>query len=658
MAKGITQSDGLLKFDFFSLLLCMAVGHILIRNPFYGAAVYLLADTIKTLTLVNISRIKHADGNNYISDTVIAVVFIAGMAVAFLYPALMNEPNANFVSLFAICLAVRGYLCATVVNGPAGEEVESSHKSLIYKIVIQAIFCGSAILIIRPFMDGLLFFAIAGTVLLSGIVGLLVPDRKVSTDSSAIKGNYEKFESYKIFSNMTLYATIAVNLGVMLYFFHSLVPGEAGFNPRTYLSMTLWLLMVFAILFVSSVLVDRRWRGIPLSGFILGIIVWAVGTAFIFGSREILGTVLWGIGISLIYASIRKFSYDFEAVGKISGEQRYKEQLRISNAIVSSMAGIFSSVMMLLILVTWAFLLPEIPNEDLPGHFDNVVLQLPIIFMLIAFVFALKQPLDKRNREKLMVYIDTHSNDEKVRDNLKNMFVKKYRTRAWIKVLCTLARPFLRMKVSGIEHLRKDRYPSVFVCNHSFIYGPISAALYLPTYFRPWIHDLMLDREKAHKEMQRNLVFLRKILGKKLSSKIIWWMTKPICAVLNAFNPIPVTRGASRDAMLTLAKSAEALEQGDNILLFPEKPKEMVGMAESSDSAILRGFYTGFAHIGKLYYERTGKELLFYPLYSDRKKHVLKIGEPIAYDPSLDSREAKRVLAEELNRRSAELCNS
>ena len=52
-----------------------------------------------------------------------------------------------------------------------------------------------------------------------------------------------------------------------------------------------------------------------------------------------------------------------------------------------------------------------------------------------------------------------------------------------------------------------------------------------------------------------------------------------------------------------------------------------------------------------MYCDATGKELLFYPIFSDCGSKSFKIGEPVAYDSSLESRESKRILAEELQKR-------
>ena len=81
----------------------------------------------------------------------------------------------------------------------------------------------------------------------------------------------------------------------------------------------------------------------------------------------------------------------------------------------------------------------------------------------------------------------------------------------------------------------------------------------------------------------------------------------------------------------------------------------MVNPGGAAGEDVLRTFYTGFAHIAKMYYDRTGKALLFYPLYSDMDERAFRIGEPVAYDPALEPHEGKRRLAEQLQQRVAEL---
>ena len=59
-------------------------------------------------------------------------------------------------------------------------------------------------------------------------------------------------------------------------------------------------------------------------------------------------------------------------------------------------------------------------------------------------------------------------------------------------------------------------------------------------------------------------------------------------------------------------------------------------------------FFTGFAHIGVKYYEATGKQVKFYPIYIDKKKRQFIIGKGIEFDCKNDRSLEKKRLADEL----------
>lgn len=647
---------GLYRIDFFNLLLCMAVGHIIVGNPFFGATVYLFADIIKAYYLCNLAKLRHAGGEHYLSDLVIALIFLVGVSAAFVYPLTVGEVKANYVSLFALSVVMRDYF-GTVPVVP--EKAERGPKYFLSVTFIHLCFDAGCAFLLWNRTTAEEFIVLMAVVLLTGIRRVALPEMRIPVDSRIIENKYEMIASYRLFSDMNLYSAIGVNLGIMVYFFYVLVPLRSTFDWRPYVSMIVWLLLVFAVLAVAGLVIRKRWRGVALAEFIAGAVTWLFGMLMMLNANSMLAsliwTVVWGVGMALMSSAIRKFYFDFEAVGSIMGEGFDRETLKISNTIVSTTASIASSAIMLLVMFLWMFVVPLIPDDGFPRIFNVLVMQLPAVFMLVAVVMAFRQPLDSRNREKLMLFIEERSKNENVRESLRRMFVRKYRMRFGIKIICTLAKPFIRLKVSGKENLRKKDYPSVFVSNHNFIYGPIAAVIYLPTYFRPWIHNVMLERETARKEIARPFGVVLKIFGKKLGGAIIDFGARLTCWALNSFNPIPVVRGASRDVMSTFEQSIRALEEGDNILIFPEKPKRMVNPDGDAGEDVLRTFYTGFAHIAKMYYDRTGKALLFYPLYSDMSEHAFRIGEPVAYDPSLEPHEGKRRLAEQLQKRVAEL---
>ena len=67
------------------LLLCIAVSHILVQNPFYGAGVFLFASIIKAYYLGDLSKLRKGNGEPYLSKLLLALVFLAGLSLAFLY---------------------------------------------------------------------------------------------------------------------------------------------------------------------------------------------------------------------------------------------------------------------------------------------------------------------------------------------------------------------------------------------------------------------------------------------------------------------------------------------------------------------------------------------------------------------------------------------
>ena len=50
---------------------------------------------------------------------------------------------------------------------------------------------------------------------------------------------------------------------------------------------------------------------------------------------------------------------------------------------------------------------------------------------------------------------------------------------------------------------------------------------------------------------------------------------------------------------------------------------------------------TGFEYIGKYYYQKTGKKISFYPVFTSYKKKTMYIEKPIVYNPNNNPNEEK-----------------
>lgn len=215
-----------------------------------------------------------------------------------------------------------------------------------------------------------------------------------------------------------------------------------------------------------------------------------------------------------------------------------------------------------------------------------------------------------------------------------------------VQRLIAFLRPFYWHRVVGAEqvHAQGDD-PCVFICNHGEIYGPVATVLYVPFDFRPWVTYEMTDAAVMGQYLYENNVkrikWLPNAIGKwavcKIAAPLMTW-------IMRSLRAIPVHHGNPRGLMQTFRETVNALEQGDDILLFPEDS------ATSETGKFVRegasAFFTGFVTIGSLYYNKTGKRVRFVPVYADKKKRTITFGTPVCYDP--EGRDEKTRLCDEL----------
>lgn len=195
------------------------------------------------------------------------------------------------------------------------------------------------------------------------------------------------------------------------------------------------------------------------------------------------------------------------------------------------------------------------------------------------------------------------------------------------------ARPFIRCKVIGKKNVQKDDEARVFVTNHYEIYGPIAIFLRFPYKFRPWIIDKMMSPESVEEQMGLGIyskfpkypMWMKKIAVKTLKNIMVYTMTKRA-------KGIPVYRDNPRANIKTMQESTETLEKGKNLVIFPEETYVESGVGE---------FMTGFEHIAKYYYQKTGKRITFYPIFISQINKKMYIEKPITFDPNNDPNDEK-----------------
>lgn len=221
-------------------------------------------------------------------------------------------------------------------------------------------------------------------------------------------------------------------------------------------------------------------------------------------------------------------------------------------------------------------------------------------------------------------------------------------SRTYFKFICLLARlVYGRSKV--IYETPPEREPGVFVCNHSTIIGPVVITLDFERPHTNWIIACAMDKNHCESYAFHDVFSgeSRKCRGfYRFLAKLVRLLLPPI---LENVDSVPVYH--DRRIMETFKKSVEALEAGKDVVIFGESPKLY--------SEYVNELQRGFVDLGRMYFRRTGKRLSFYPVYVERKNHVISVGAPVEYDPEIPLKEQRESVCEFLqqgiDRRAREL---
>jgi len=196
---------------------------------------------------------------------------------------------------------------------------------------------------------------------------------------------------------------------------------------------------------------------------------------------------------------------------------------------------------------------------------------------------------------------------------------KNSKYRPLIRVCLPIVRLFSRKrKVVG----RLPNAPCVFLCRHMDQSGVIGAYTSINTVLRPLVLDTFFSYEDAKNHL-KNYTFSEK----KKKGKVFKAIVAPICAkffvrMVKSVEAIPVYRGKNgMRSITTIKESVRALENGDNIIIFPDF--DYADKSEKQTGEI----YKGFISIAKLYFRRNNERLKFVPVCLKEKRLV--VHEPI-----------------------------
>ncbi len=212
-----------------------------------------------------------------------------------------------------------------------------------------------------------------------------------------------------------------------------------------------------------------------------------------------------------------------------------------------------------------------------------------------------------------------------------------------IERLVRLFFPRIDVDCRGVE----IHEPAIFVANHADSFGPLALHLYFPVKLYPWVIHNVTDMATCARYLEQDFVARELHLRRPFSAWLSILMARICVGLFRHIEAIPVYHD-SRRILETISKSIIYLEEGRNILIFPEIP-------DSYLSAYIRRFNTGFIEITKTLGRENGMKVPIYPVSVDPRRRRILLGKPSAYDPSKSHAEEKLRIQAELEAEVASL---
>lgn len=206
----------------------------------------------------------------------------------------------------------------------------------------------------------------------------------------------------------------------------------------------------------------------------------------------------------------------------------------------------------------------------------------------------------------------------------------KKKTSLLYKFIKVIVKAVYRKKETvGWEKMPQE--PSIIVGNHAQMNGPLSCELYLPGEHYIWCAREMMHLKEVPAYAYKDFWAEKPKIFRPFF-KLVSYIIAPLSVVIfNNASTIAVNRGMK--IIATYKETIEKLEEGNNIVIFPEHAVE--------HNNIVYDFQRNFIDSAKMYYKKTGKEVKFVPMYIAPKLKKVYIGEAIAFDAQNDIEEEK-----------------
>ena len=658
--------------DIYTFIYCMLLSMLLLRQPVVGAALYLCGRTLGVAARVRgqllFSRRRMA------VTTALWVLLLCNIALLMLMPLDGQVQLAWLVFGIVLCIHLRDVIGHRLCVLCVGLQLPEKRFLPLY-IGMQLLFVvpvAALLLILHGTAD---VWSLLGGFALSSLLCAYTqmkerydmrpeaPDaaRRAAEGWEKLRGAY----SYRLYTTMSVLIQIAAQLTLVTIFVFLAFSAE-----QVLISLTAALVMMVAAWELSDLLLRRlitRKRLDPGDVLLPGLALWLVGV-FLFArmlASRIFSPVnacvqlgLCSAGTAVCQFCLREIDARMRSVALFASEEGHEQHRRLRRA--ADDAAVFIGQLLSLAAVTVLNLMQRQP--------EGVTLRLqpwlavPALLLVIAsMITAIRFPVSDRIAHKLAWFLHIREEGDEnaaLMKQLKDVLIDRHRRPFGISLIIMILRPLLRHRLIHEENVHADDdNPIVFLGNHGEIYGPVAFMLYLPVPVRPWtIAELVVGKEEFEEYVYKYAISpvrwipegWKRPLTRLLGRVSVWGMAE--------LESIPVYRNQPSRLMRTFKASAEALEAGDNLLIFPENP-DADPDDRGYDDDRMKPFFDGFALIAQMYYRRTGRRCRFMPVYAHQKNRTITFGTEIVYQPDTGDEAAERKrISDEAEAQMRRLC--
>jgi len=175
------------------------------------------------------------------------------------------------------------------------------------------------------------------------------------------------------------------------------------------------------------------------------------------------------------------------------------------------------------------------------------------------------------------------------------------------------------IELVGAEHLPSGA--CIIVANHAQMNGPLAGELSFPGKRSIWCAGEMMNLKDVPAYAYRDFWSKKPKLLRPFY-RLLSYIIAPL-AVLIFKNANTIGVYHDTRIMGTFKETVARLADGARIIIFPEHEKEL--------NNIVYEFQDKFIDVARLYFKRTGEEVLFVPMYIAPKLRSMHLGEPIKF---------------------------